>query len=159
LRCGFFHRFLKGKHQNIMKKITLSIFALMLVACAFGQQLASNSKPVLKLNADNPVFSWTKTEHDFGKIKQNVPVAYEFTFTNTGDVPLVISTVQASCGCTVTAYSKDPIAPNGTGFVKATYNAASIGQFTKTVTVNANTDEGQVRLTIKGEVVAGDVNP
>ena len=66
---------------------------------------------------------------------------------------LVISTVQASCGCTVTSYSKEPIEPNGKGFVKATYNAASIGQFTKSVTVNANTEDGVVQLFIKGEVV------
>jgi hypothetical protein len=65
----------------------------------------------------------------------------------------VITTVQASCGCTVTEYSKDPIAPGEKGFVKATYNAAKTGSFQKTVTVNANTEEGVVQLIIKGEVV------
>ena len=93
------------------------------------------------------------TEFDFGKIKVGVPVSYEFSFTNQGKIPLVISTVQASCGCTVTSYTKDPIAPGAKGFVKATYNAANVGQFTKTVTVNANTEEGVAKLTIKGEVI------
>lgn len=112
-----------------------------------------NTRPVNKLNPEDAIFNWTMTEYDFGKIKVGVPVTYEFKFTNTGDIPLVISTVQASCGCTVTSYTRDPIAPGAEGFVKATYNAASVGQFTKTVTVNANTEEGIAKLTIKGEVV------
>lgn len=142
-------------HANIksMKKVTLTLFTVLLVACAFAQDLAVNSKPVLLPTADNAVFKWILKEYDFGRIKLNVPVNHEFTFTNTGDIPLVISSVSASCGCTVTSYSKDPIQPGGQGFVKATYNAAKVGQFTKTVTVNANTDEGVVVLTIKGEVV------
>ena len=135
-----------------MKKIALTFFALTLVACAFAQIAALAPKITLP-NGDNAVFKWTLKEYDFGKIKVGVPVNHEFTFSNMGDVPLVISSVQASCGCTVTSYSKDPIQPGGQGFVKATYNAAKVGQFTKTVTVNANTDEGTVLLTIKGEVV------
>jgi hypothetical protein len=80
-------------------------------------------------------------------------VTHEFRFTNSGDGPLVISSVKASCGCTVTDYSKDPIAPGTEGYVKATYNAAKAGVFTKSVTVNANANESVVQLIIKGEVV------
>src|SRR5688572_19674988 len=107
-----------------MKRIALSLITVMLVVCAYGQQQASAAK-----TANTPVFKWESTTHDFGKIKLNVPVSYEFTFTNTGDVPLVISTVQASCGCTVTAYSREPIEPNGSGYVKATFNAGTLGRF------------------------------
>jgi hypothetical protein len=99
-----------------------------------------------------PAFSWRLTAYDFGKIPLNKPVTHEFKFTNTGNAPLVISSVRASCGCTVTEYSKDPIAPGTEGFIKATYDAAKVGVFTKTVTVNANAEESVVQLTIKGEV-------
>ncbi|HEY0652513.1 MAG TPA: DUF1573 domain-containing protein [Chryseosolibacter sp.] len=135
-----------------MKKIALTLFSLLLVASVFAQEKDVKVKPSKAL-VDQPVFTWASTTHDFGKIKQGVPVTHEFTFTNTGDVPLIISTVQASCGCTIANYTKDPVAPKGTGFIKATFNAASIGVFTKTLTVNANTAEGVVYLTIKGEVV------
>jgi hypothetical protein len=136
-----------------MKKIALTLFSVALVSCLFAQELAMNIRPVNKLNPGDAAFNWTMTEFDFGKIKVGVPVTYEFKFTNTGDIPLVISTVQASCGCTVTSYTKDPIAPGAEGYVKATYNAANVGQFAKTVTVNANTEDGVAKLTIKGEVV------
>ena len=97
-------------------------------------------------------FNWDQTSHDFGKIKQNTPVSHEFKFTNNGTDVLVISTVQASCGCTVTEYTRDPVPPGSEGYVKATYNAAHIGAFNKTVTINANTEKAVVVLTIKGEV-------
>jgi hypothetical protein len=136
-----------------MKRIALTLFSLALVSYTFAQQLAMNVKPASKLNPESAVFNWTATEYDFGQIKLGKPVTYEFTFTNKGQIPLVISTVQASCGCTVTSYTKEPISPGGEGYVKATYNAANLGQFTKTVIVNANTAEGVAKLTIKGEVI------
>jgi hypothetical protein len=135
------------------KRISLLILSLAVVGIVVAQQLALN-KPAVNFTVAAPVFKWTVQEYDFGKIKRGVPVTYVFKFTNTGEVPLIISTVQASCGCTVTEYTKQPIEAGQQGFVKATYNAANAGQFTKTVTVNANTEEGIARLTIKGEVVA-----
>lgn len=125
---------------------------LALVVFVMAQEFAMNVNVPNTLSPVEATFNWTATVFDFGKIKLNVPVTHEFTFTNTGDAPLIISSVQASCGCTIASYTKDPIAPGAEGFVKATYNAAKIGQFTKSVTVNANTADGVVQLTIKGEV-------
>lgn len=131
-----------------MKKIILILFVLS--APVFAESFGSNHFN-LAISLP-PIFSWIVTVHDFGKIPLNKPVTHEFRFTNSGNTPLIISSVQASCGCTVADYSKEPIAPGGEGFVKATYNAATPGIFTKTVTVNANSEEGAVRLMIKGEV-------
>lgn len=134
-----------------MKKIFVIALVSMFTAPLCAQQLAAVSFIAPFFEA--PAFLWTTTTHDFGKIKVNKPVTHEFKFTNSGDGPLVISSVQASCGCTVTDYSKDPIPAGGEGYVKTTYNAAKVGAFTKTVTVNANAGEGMVQLVIKGEVV------
>ena len=133
-----------------MKKIALSFLLVACIATVWAQQFASVYTPATMLKA--AAFAWSQTTFDFGKIKQNQPVTNTFEFVNTGTEPLVISSVKASCGCTVTEYSKDPIAPGGKGFVKGTYNAAKVGQFTKTITVNANTEDAVVQLTIKGEV-------
>lgn len=135
-----------------MKKIAITLFVVTLAVYAYAQQVAVTAKPAVAFAVTDAVFAWKATTFDFGKIKKDAPVSHEFTFTNSGKEALVITSVQASCGCTVTQYSKDPIEPGATGFVKATYNAAKTGVFTKTVTVNANTPEGMVLLTIKGEV-------
>lgn len=99
------------------------------------------------------VMFFSKTVHDFGKIKKDNPATASFAFQNTGESPLMILSVKGSCGCTVADYTKGEI-PNGQyGEVTATYNAAKIGAFKKTVTVNATSDDGPITLIITGEVV------
>ena len=98
-------------------------------------------------------FNWEMKTHNFGKIPQGKPVTVDFTYTNDGKTPLVISNVRGSCGCTVTKYSKEPIAPGKTGFVKATFSAAAMGAFNKSVRVTANVEGGNETLYIKGEVI------
>jgi hypothetical protein len=141
-----------SKSINAMKKIILMVGIAVCSVAAFTNLCAKSIHPIVRI-WDNAAFNWAQTLFDFGAIKQNVPVTHTFKFTNNGDDPLIISSVQASCGCTVTDYSKDPVSPGGEGYVKATYNAANIGVFNKTVTVNANTDGAAVQLTIKGTVV------
>lgn len=135
-----------------MKKIITTLFALSFFALANAQELASSATPSIKASPTAD-FSWANTTFDFKKTKVGIPVSYEFRFTNTGMVPLIITSVKASCGCTVTAYTKDPVEKGSSGFVRATYDAAKVGKFAKTVAVNANTPEGTVQLTIKGEVI------
>jgi hypothetical protein len=137
-----------------MKRILLT--AAFAAACVFGSH-AQEAKPAPAPAAAQPgnmaAFKWVETTFDFGKIPQGKPVTHEFKFTNTGKVPLVLSSVNASCGCTTPDWTKEPIGPGKTGTIKATFNAASPGAFSKTVTVNANVEGGAVYLTIKGEVL------
>ena len=130
----------------------LFVVALMLVATAGFSQATASATAAPK--ADVAIAAFDAQTFDFGKIKQGVPATHEFKFTNTGTVPLIITNVQASCGCTTPDWSRDPILPGGRGFIKATYSAASAGNFNKTVTVTANVEGGTVQLTIKGEVLA-----
>jgi hypothetical protein len=135
-----------------MKKL----FFLMIVLAAVAVKGFAQVAPAA--NADLAVATFDAQNFDFGKIKQSVPVTHEFKFTNTGKVPMIITNVQASCGCTTPDWSKEPVAPGGKGFIKATYNAASVGAFNKAVTVTANIPNGTVQLFIKGEVSGTPVN-
>lgn len=132
-----------------MKKLFFLVALVALANVGFGQVTAS--APATP-KADLAVFETAALNHDFGKIKQGVPVTHEFKFTNKGKVPMVITNVAASCGCTTPDWTRDPIAPGGEGFIKATYNAAAAGAFNKTVTVTSNVENGFVQLFIKGEV-------
>ena len=130
-----------------MKKLLFFAALIMIASATFGQ-----GKPAAK--ADNAVFEWVTTSHDFGKVPQNIPVTHEFKFTNKGKVPLIITNVQASCGCTTPGWSHEPVPPGGQGYVKATFNAANAGHFDKSVTVTANIESGFVSLAIRGDVEA-----
>lgn len=118
-------------------------FAVAVTLLAFAS--ASYAQGVIKFKHE---------KHDFGKVAQGVPAVYTFEFTNTGNAPVIISNAQASCGCTTPDWTKDPVMPGKTGIVKASYNAASMGPFTKTVTVTSNAETPTVVLTITGEVVS-----
>jgi hypothetical protein len=96
-----------------------------------------------------------KMEHQFGKIKEEGgPAVHNFNFANTASVPLVISSVTASCGCTTPEWSKEPVLPGKTGFIKVSYDPKNRpGNFSKTVTVIANVPNSTRVLTISGEVL------
>ena len=90
---------------------------------------------------------------DYGTITQNSDGTRLFSFTNTGDAPLLITKVKTSCGCTVPSYSKAPIMPGESGELNIKYDTKRLGAFTKTVTVTSNAEGGNKILNIKGNIV------
>lgn len=135
-----------------MKKNVLLIASVAFIATVF----ATTSVIGKIVELTEPLFAWETTTHNFGKIEKGIPAEHLFNFTNEGDVPLIISSVKASCGCTVANYTKTPIPVGGKGFVSARYNAAKVGAFSKTVTVMANTGTEAIVLKLNGEVVAAE---
>lgn len=111
--------------------------------------------------AQTPVITFNETTHDFGKINEaDGRVTTIFQFKNEGMVPLILSNVRASCGCTTPKWTRDPIEPGATGEITVTYNPnGRPGRFQKTVTVTSNASEATVRLYIKGEVIPKPANP
>ena len=104
--------------------------------------------------AQKGVTKFASETHDFGKIEQGKPATYTFEFKNTGTDPIIISDATASCGCTKPTFSREPIMPGKAGSVSATYNAAAMGPFNKSVTVTSNGENPSVVLYLKGEVVS-----
>jgi Protein of unknown function (DUF1573) len=95
---------------------------------------------------------WKTESIDLGDIPQNKPVTLEFEFTNTSDAAVIVTNAQASCGCTVADFPKQPIAAGKTAKITATYNAVAMGAFTKNVTVTIQNEEAKV-LNFKGTVI------
>ena len=136
-----------------MKKIIFGgLLALGAIACTTGPERpgeqATNTpvNPALAAPAtavDSSNFthiSWEKTTIDYGKIKEGDSLAVAFTFTNTGDKPLVIKSVHPACGCTAAEPPKEPILPGKTGVIKGSFNSKGrVGINNKTIVVRANT--------------------
>jgi hypothetical protein len=127
--------------MNVMKKIIFIGFAILLMA---GQIYAQQAK-----------ISFEKEVHDFGKIKEDGGnVEYSFVFTNTGGSPLLITKVQASCGCTSPSWTEKPIMPGQKGFVKAIFDPTNRpSMFNKSITVESNASNSRVVLRIQGDVL------
>ena len=103
---------------------------------------------------EEPVIKFGETTHQFGEIPRGTPANHIFTFTNTSAAPVKLSNVKASCGCTTPSWPKEEVAPGATGEIKVQYNAAAVGAFTKTVTVQYEGGERPIILYIKGTVAA-----
>lgn len=136
-----------------MKQIkTLAILAVAIASVTLMSFLSSPISNKLSDGYHLVKVAWAKESHDFGTIPQGKPVSVEFTFTNEGDEPLLVADVVASCGCTASEYSKETIAPGKSSKIKATYNAATIGAFNKSITVNFSDAAAKKILNIKGTV-------
>lgn len=105
-------------------------------------------------NVEKTVQFSTK-KHSFGKIKQNIPVVYNFAFTNKGNEKIIIEEATASCGCTIPEKPSQPILPGKTSFIKVQYNAAVLGSFNKQVYIKIFGYNDRITLTIDGEVIKG----
>ncbi len=111
--------------------------------------------PAADAAASGPLttMEFQEIEHDFGTITQGDVVNHVFKFTNTGDEPLIIKNAKGSCGCTVPAWPKEPIAPGEGGEIKVEFKSAGkSGVQSKKVTIDANIPGGKTFLTIKSNV-------
>lgn len=121
-----------------MKRSSLSILSLLTVALTAVAQ---------------PRISSNKETHNFGQIEWKQPVAVEYSITNTGNKPLVLTNVTTSCACSVAEWTKTPIAPGDKGMVKASFDAKALGHFDKSIGIYSNASPNLVYLKFTGEVV------
>lgn len=146
------------------KSILLLLFGgLFFTACTHQKDADKKVDPALVENpvsaqggdtSSLPVFAFETENHEFGEIKQGDKVSFDFKFRNTGNSPLIISSVSASCGCTVPEYVKDPVNPGDEGHIKVSFNSeGKSGMTSKTVTVLANTIPNTKVLTISADIL------
>ncbi len=103
--------------------------------------------------AMKPTMDFKDTVHNFGTMHEGELVEYEFSFTNNGKTPLLITSAVGSCGCTVPEYPKDAVQPGKSAIMKVTFNSAGkMGHQEKSVTIHANTVQNIQMLYIKADV-------
>lgn len=140
-----------------MKKIILA-FTLCAALTAVAQQ-NEGAAGISFTAPDSTTAAFDKTEHDFGTIKYAGNGECDFTFTNTGSQPMIISRCVGSCGCTVPTWPKEPILPGKTGVIHVKYDTKRVGNFTKSVTITSNAGSGTRILKIKGKVEPQPADP
>lgn len=126
---------------------TLVATALLLVATAF----VSKSQTTAPVSTAEITFE--KVEHDYGTIKKSADGNCEFKFKNTGKEPLILTDVKSSCGCTVPAWTKEPILPGKSGSIKVRYATERVGVIDKSITVISNAKNSPIVLHIKGTIL------
>lgn len=133
---------------NLSEKIMNIKYFLFLILLFSNRYLlfSQNSKAEIE---------FATTEYNFGDLDvSNGEVACEFNFINKGNLPLVLSNVRASCGCTTPEWTREPVLPGKWGMIKVVYNPkGNAGSFSKSITVSSNAGNGDVLLKIRGNVL------
>lgn len=149
-----------------MKHIIYFILLAQFLACQNDTQDGITSDLVHNSNTvsadgtpvkpeDLPVIKFEEEAYLFGDITQGEKVYHRFKFKNTGKSNLIISSANASCGCTVPSYPKKPIEPGQEDVIEVVFNSeGKEGQQTKQVTVVANTQPATTVIALKGNVIA-----
>jgi hypothetical protein len=119
-------------------------------------ELAEIEKELAEEAASFTSLKVDKITHDFGTVLLGSENTCEFLVTNTGKKPLLISDVQASCGCTTPEKPEGPIQPGKSDVIKVGFkpNSKSINKkpISKTVTITANSEPRLTVVTVKAIV-------
>ena len=144
-----------------MKRFILSLIVILgLVSCEtkndnLSTSLVNNpsSADGVKSGSNTPAIRFETTEYDFGKVLQGEQVSHTFKFKNVGDAPLIISSIEKTCGCTTPDFSSQPIKPGESGKITVTYDSKGHKGFqNKRLIVKANTNPSETILRIKAQV-------
>jgi hypothetical protein len=125
----------------------VSVLCLTLIAAAFP----ALAQPRLDLGVSGPM--------NFGTIYRGAVYERTVEFKNSGADTLVITNVEASCGCTGAMVSSNRIPPGGSGSLKIQFNSTNFtGVVHKTVTLVSNVPDAPRTLveftaTIVDEIV------
>ena len=144
------------------------------ICCALSISLRAQDRPVAPAQpaieaatpaADEPLgpttsLEFTETTFDWGIITEGDIGAHTYTFTNTGDEPLIITNARGSCGCTIPSWPREPIAPGETASITVEFNSkGKRGKRNQKVTLTANTNPAMTFIYLTGEVVPPDTRP
>lgn len=135
-------------------KITPKIIIAILIMASGISGCTDNPEQKAKVQGEEIWFE--ENLHDYGEIPQDGDGSYTFSFKNIGKEAIVINRVRSTCGCTVPAWPREPIEPEGTGEITVKYDTRSAGTFFKSLYVYSSAGNSPVKLQIKGKVISNE---
>jgi len=153
---------LQYKRTFALSVIFLGVLIASLSSCSnpkptelrAGDVIYNNNSASGKFAGKTSKIKFKDVVYNFNEVTEGTLVKYAFMFQNVGDAPLVIAGAQASCGCTIPDWPREPIAPGDSGVIKIEFNSKGRpGKANKTVTVTANTEPSKTELQITGNVM------
>ena len=137
-----------------MKQLLLYLHLLLL--CLFISACSDSPKDPINSKLFSGHICVDKASMSFGVVNRNEmnKICCKFKLKNTGQLPVVISKIDVSCGCIAAGISSDTILPNRNQLLTVTLNPnSSIGYLNKTIFVNSDADNPVLLLRVKGKII------
>ena len=133
IRFSSNRKMLFSQMSLLNKEVMIGLLLTFFVFSCQRNKTQSGSKT--KVEIKNKVF-------DFGAIEQSEEIEHSFIIKNVGKMPLIITSVETSCGCTLAEWTTLPIAPTKQAVVKVKFRpyVGSVGRIDKSIIVQSNTD-------------------
>ncbi len=97
---------------------------------------------------------WIPMQIETGDVPFGIPVERTIEAKNISDETLILLEVTSGCHCAVTEWTKDPIPPGQSGFIRIVYDAQKEGEFYKVIAIRTNFDpDTQLGLGMVGRVL------
>lgn len=119
----------------------------------YGEELKQLRQWYYKINPENKgEIKFEHSGYDFGSVKAGEKVSHSFPFVNKGQYPLLIYSVNATCGCTVPHWTRYPIMQGACDSIRVELTVRVPGKIQKSIQVVTNSEEKVVELTISANV-------
>jgi hypothetical protein len=121
-------------HKTFCKIVCLSVLQFCCIPFAYTQ----------------PVITFEKSTQHLGFVHQGDTLHFSYTFTNTGNQPLVINDTKVECSCTSAEKPTQAIDPGKKGTINATFNTTpTIDRQDRTITILSNASNSPSVLRFK----------
>ena len=117
-------------------KYMLAVFAgILLLGIAAGVSSRVRARPALAVD---------RIEHDFGRVRYGDVSQTTFKIRNVGNVPVLLSEIRTSCGCTKAEASQAVIAASESSTISVSFDPAvhkddsDLGDIERTIYVKTN---------------------
>jgi hypothetical protein len=136
-----------------VKVLILSFFILAGLGSCGGDSVKSSREGTSPHDHSQgkPGIEFRDLRHDFGTVKHGEKLAYTFIYKNTGNIPLVVNSARADCGCTLPEYDAEPVAPGEEGKIKVVFNTTGFSGY-QTKTVQLSTNAGNISLAVRAVI-------
>lgn len=135
--------------------VILILVTIFFSSCVFFKNKDEGKIKIASgLDSGNAEMSFEKKLYDFGEVKQGEVVGCYFVFQNIGNKPLIISNVEAGCGCAEVKYPKKPIKEGGKGEIEVRFDSYGfLGHQYKVIRVDANVLQKSKELVVSANVI------
>lgn len=103
-----------------------------------------------------PKAKFHTTEFDLGIVPWHSGATAIVKLSNSGNKPLQITDVQTDCECTVADWSQGPISAGSSTKLSLTFDAQTLGTFSRYISVTTNADAEPVLIHLTGRVQSAE---